>query len=241
MNRVHRGDIGDIMSAQCYWIWGKSKWHFQQRKDGWSDMEYQCRAWPYFTWLSGDHIVEQHLHNIDVIHWALQANPVTAVAVGGRQQRTGPEFGNVYDHFAVEFEYPGGILVTSMCSQQEGTVEKISERVVGNKGVAYTEEVLGKIEGQNAYEYKGSSPNPYVKEHGDLIESIRKGEPLNEGKFAAESNMAAILGRTAAYTGMSVKWEWLMQKSQLDLSPVKYEFGPLPAGEVAVPGKTKLA
>ncbi len=241
MKRVHRGDIGDILSAQCFWMWDKSKWHFQPRKDGWNDMEYQLRVWPYFTWLSGDHIVEQHMHNIDVIHWALQANPINAIGRGGRQQRTGPEFGNVYDHFAVEFEYPGGIYVTSMCSQMDGTTSKILERVVGSKGVAHTEEVLGRIEGENAYEYKGSSPNPYVKEHGDLIESIRDAKPLNEGKFAAESNMAAILGRTAAYTGTSVKWDWMMERSQLDLAPLKYEFGPLPVAEVAIPGKTQLA
>jgi myo-inositol 2-dehydrogenase/D-chiro-inositol 1-dehydrogenase len=241
MKRVHDGQIGDIKAAQCYWIQGSSKWHFRPRQEQWSDMEWQCRVWPYFTWLSGDHIVEQHMHNIDVIHWALQANPINAVGVGGRQQRTGPEFGNIYDHFAIEFEYPGGIRVTSMCSQMDGTIKKVSERIIGTEGDAYTEEVLGRIEGANAYEYKGSDPSPYVKEHADLIESIREGEPLNEGKFAAESNMAAILGRTAAYTGSSVKWEWMMQRSQLDLAPANYELGPLPVAEVAIPGKTKLA
>jgi predicted dehydrogenase len=241
MKRVHDGQIGDIKAAQCYWIQGRSKWHFRPRQEEWSDMEWQCRVWPYFTWLSGDHIVEQHMHNIDVIHWALQANPINAVGVGGRQQRTGPEFGNIYDHFAIEFEYPGGIRVTSMSSQMDGTIKKVSERIIGTKGDAYTEEVLGRIEGANAYEYKGSDPSPYVKEHADLIASIREGEPLNEGKFAAESNMAAILGRTAAYTGSSVKWEWMMQRSQLDLAPANYELGPLPVAEVAIPGKTKLA
>jgi len=104
MKRVHNGDLGEIVGGQAYWNWGSSKWHWEERQPGWSDMEWQIRCWPYFTWLSGDHIVEQHLHNMDVINWAIGSHPVSCLGMGGRQSRTGPEFGNIWDHFTVEYE-----------------------------------------------------------------------------------------------------------------------------------------
>jgi predicted dehydrogenase len=116
MKRVHNGDLGEVVGGQAYWNWGSSKWHWEERKPGWSDMEWQIRCWPYFTWLSGDHIVEQHLHNMDVINWAIGSHPVSCLGMGGRQSRTGPEFGNIWDHFTVEYEYPNGVRVMSMCS-----------------------------------------------------------------------------------------------------------------------------
>lgn len=240
MKRIHEGDIGQIVAAQCYWNWGKSVWHFDERQSGWSDMEWQCRNWPYFTWLSGDHIVEQHLHNLDVVNWAIGSHPVQALGMGGRQVRTAPEFGNIFDHFAVEFEYPNGVLVSSMCQQIHGCTSRVAERVVGTKGVAYADENNSFIEGQNPYKYEGDSPNPYVQEHVDLIASIRSNQPLNEGKRVAESTMTAILGRMSAYTGRALKWDWAMNASKLDLSPAKYEMGDLPVRPVAVPGKTQL-
>ena len=238
MKRIHRGDIGEIVGGQCYWNMGEL-W-VKKRQTGWSDMEWQCRNWLYFTWLSGDHIVEQHVHNLDIINWAIGTHPVQAMGMGGRQVRTGPEYGNIFDHFAVEYEYPNGARVLSMCRQTAGCHQQVSERLVGTKGQTYTDGSTGFIKGQNPFKYEGESPNPYVQEHADLIASIRKGKPLNEGKRIAESTLTAIIGRMSAYTGRALKWDWAMNASKLDLSPPKYEMGDLPVRPVAIPGKTKL-
>lgn len=239
MKRIHRGNIGEVVGGQCYWNMGEL-W-VKKRQTGWSDMEWQCRNWLYFTWLSGDHIVEQHVHNLDIINWTIGTHPVQAMGMGGRQVRTGPEYGNIFDHFAIEYEYPNGARVLSMCRQTAGCHEQVSERVVGTKGKTYTDGSTGFIEGQNPFKYEGESPNPYVQEHADLIASIRRGKPLNEGQQVAESTLTAIMGRMSAYTGRALKWDWVMNASKLDLSPPKYDFGiDLPVRPVAVPGKTKL-
>ncbi len=235
MKRIHDGAIGELVAGQCYWNQGEL-W-VKKREPGMSDMEWQCRNWLYFTWLSGDHIVEQHVHNIDVINWAFGTLPVKVMGMGGRQARTGPEYGNIYDHFAVEFEYPNGVRVLSMCRQIPGCADRIEERVVGTKGVAFG---YGEIKGENPWKFEGEEPSPYVQEHADLISSIRRGQPLNEGRRIAESTMCAIIGRMSAYTGRAISWEWAMNSSKLDLSPKSYEFGPNPVDPVAVPGFTPL-
>ncbi len=143
--------------------------------------------------VSGDQPCEQHVHNLDIINWALGAHPVQCMSMGGREVRTGPEHGNIFDHFAVEYEYPNGVRVTSMCRQMAGCTERVSERVVGTKGATYTDQSVGFIEGQNAYKYDGPAPDPYVQEHADLIKSIREGRPVNEGKQVAESTLTAII------------------------------------------------
>jgi len=238
MKRIHNGDMGELVSGQCYWnqdgLWVKKK------RPEWSDMEWQCRNWLYFTWLSGDHIVEQHVHNIDVINWAMGSHPVECLGMGGREVRTGPEYGNIFDHFAVEFKYPNGARVLSMCRQMDGCAGQVSERVAGTNGTCYTDGSNGYIEGPNAYKYEGKSPSPYVQEHADLIAGIRQGRPLNEGRRVAESVMTAIMGRMSAYTGRALQWDWVMNASKLDLRPPKYEFGDLPVRPVAIPGKTEL-
>jgi predicted dehydrogenase len=234
MKRIHKGDIGEIVAAQCYWNGGG--WDGPTGKPThMSEMEWQIRHWIHFTWLSGDQIVEQHIHNIDVVNWALGSHPVQAMGMGGREVRAGE--GNIFDHFAVEFEYPNGVRVLSMCRHMAGCTDRVSERIVGTKGVAFPDR---KIEGDNAYTYEGSAPNPYIQEQTDLIASIRSGEPLNEGQQVAESTMAAILGRMSAYTGRALKWDWAMNASKLDLSPAKYEFCDLTVRPVSVPGKTLL-
>jgi len=241
MKRVHSGQIGEIVAAQCYWNSGNmAPWGVRERQPSWTDMEWQCKNWFFFVWLCGDHIVEQHLHNIDAVNWAIGSHPIKAMGVGGREVRTGPEYGNIFDHFAIEYEYSNGARVLSMCQQIEGCHRQVSERVVGTKGSLYTDGALGYIEGQNAYKYDGPNPNPYVQEHTDLIAAIRTNKPINEGRRVAESTMTAILGRTSAYTGRAIKWDWVMNASKLDLTPSKYEFGDLPVRPVAVPGKTKL-
>jgi predicted dehydrogenase len=235
MQKIHDGAIGEVIGGQCYWNMG-GLW-VKKQTEGMSDMEWQCRNWLYFTWLSGDHIVEQHVHNIDVINWAFGTHPVSVMGMGGREVRTGAEYGNIFDHFAVEFEYPNGARVLSMCRQTDGCSNRVSERIVGTKGSAYGD---GRIKGENAWKYDGPQPNPYVVEHKDLIASIRSGKPLNEGKRVAESTLCAIMGRMSAYTGRAMNWDWAVKSSKLDLTPAKYEFGPLPVGPVAVPGKTQL-
>jgi predicted dehydrogenase len=236
IRRIHDGQIGEIVAAQGYWnggdMLGYWKWY---EKEGRSDMEWQCRSWPWFTWTSGDHIVEQHVHNLDVLNWALQAHPVQCVGMGGRAVR---DLGNIYDHFAVEYEYPDGVRVSSMCRQINGNTDRIAERVVGTKGVADVDQ--GVISGERPYEYEGPDPDHYVMEMADLIQSIRAGSPINEGRQVAESTMNAIMGRMSAYTGRALSWDWAMKGSKLDLRPEKYEWVDLPVRPVAVPGKTQL-
>ncbi len=243
MRRVHDGELGEIVGGQAYWNWGSSKWHWEPRQAAWSDMEWQIRCWPYFVWLSGDHIVEQHLHNMDVINWAIGSHPVSCLGMGGRQSRTGPEFGNIWDHFTVEYEYPNGVRVMSMCSQIEGSTQRIGERVLCQKGATVTDRSMGYIEdtkGRKVYTYSDPIHSGEVTQFANLINSIRDGRPINECHRIAETTMTLILGRMSAYTGRAIKWDWAMKVSKLDLSPEKLEFGPMPVAPVAVPGKTSL-
>jgi myo-inositol 2-dehydrogenase / D-chiro-inositol 1-dehydrogenase len=237
MERIHGGAIGDIVGGQVYWNQGGLWMH--RRQPEWSDAEWQIRNWLYFTWLSGDHIVEQHMHNIDVANWALGAHPVKAVGVGGRQCRIDPAYGHVYDHFAVDFEYPNGARVLSICRQIDRAARYVGERFVGTRGTSDGKSV---IEGAAPWRLAPDAPktNPYVQEHTDLIASIRAGQPLNEGRQVAESTLAAIMGREAAYTGQEITWDELLASEQ-DLVPPDVSFGPMPVAPVAMPGQTVLA
>jgi myo-inositol 2-dehydrogenase / D-chiro-inositol 1-dehydrogenase len=241
MKRVFDGQIGKLVGGQAYWHWGHANWHFAKRKPEWSDMEWQIRCWPYFSWLSGDHIVEQHLHNMDIINWAMGSPPIKCQGMGGRQARTSPDYGNIYDHFAVEYEYPGGVRVSSYCSQIEGSYSRVVERLVGSKGTATMNRGYGFIEGQNPYKYEGKMISGFVKEHADLIDSIRQGKPINEARSLAESTLTLIMGRMSAYTGRELSWKWVLNSSKLKLGPEKYDLkAPLPVDPIAIPGKTKL-
>ncbi len=234
IKRIHDGEIGKILAAQCYF--NTSELWNHGRQPEWSDMEWQCRNWLYFTWLSGDHIVEQHIHNLDVINWALQAHPVKCVALGGRQKRTDPAYGSIFDHFTVDYEYPDGVRVMSMCRQQDGTTSNVSERVVGTKGYANCAGSIG-FKNKQLWKYEGPNPGPYVQEHTDLITSIRAGKPLNEAQQIAESSLTAIMARMSAYTGQEITWDQAMNSKE-NLMVDKLELGPLPVAPVAVPGKT---
>jgi predicted dehydrogenase len=246
MKRVHGGDLGEIVAGQCSWTMGalwleRAAENWKNKTDKkWSDMEWQVRNWLFTGWASGDHIVEQHVHNLDVINWALGSHPVKCVGMGGRQARTDPMFGNIYDHFAIEYEYPNGVRVLSMCRQTAGAAESVAERVVGSKGVTFSDSTDANIKGLKAWQNDAASPNPYVVEHADLIASIRAGKPLNEGKQVAESTLTAIMGRMSAYTGRALSWDWVLNASKLDLTPGKLELTSLPALEISVPGKTAL-
>jgi predicted dehydrogenase len=174
------------------------------------------------------------------MNWVMNAHPVQCIGLGGRQVRTGPEYGDVYDHFAIEYEYPGGVRVEYMGAQMDKVTDRQDNRVVGTKGQAYTDSGNFIIEGAKPYKYDGPSPDPVIQQHADQIAAIRKGEHLNEGKRVAESTMTCIMGRMSAYTGRALKWDWVMNASKLDLTPAKYEFGDLPPRPVAMPGQTPL-
>jgi len=243
MKRIHDGMIGEVVSAQCYWNQG-TLWVHDRKKD-YNDVEWQMRNWLYFTWLSGDHIVEQHVHNLDVINWAFGGPPAMVYGMGGRAARKGKRHGNIYDHFCIEYEYANKARTISMCRQTARASNRVSERVAGTKGVS---DCAGKIwsydkggsKGKLLWEYKGPYPNPYVEEHKDLIASIRSGKPLNEAKRVAESTLTAIAGRMSCYTGRAMKYDWAMKSSKLDLVPADLKFGPKPVAEVSKPGSTKL-
>jgi myo-inositol 2-dehydrogenase/D-chiro-inositol 1-dehydrogenase len=235
LKQVHDRAIGPIVAARCYWNQG-TLW-VKQRQPGWSDMEYQMRNWYYFTWLCGDHIVEQHVHNLDVVNWALQGHPVRAVGMGGRQVRTGPEYGHIYDHFAIDYEYDNDIHVMSMCRQIDNCENSVSEALVGTKGSCQANRYT--ITGEKQWRFRGKDNDPYLQEHTDLIECIRSGKPVNELKDVAESTLTAIMGRMSAYTGKAVTWDQALN-SQEDLMPTELTWGKRPFPAVAMPGQTKL-
>src|SRR5688572_19862837 len=236
IERIQGGAIVDIMSGQVFWNQG-GLWS-RERKPEWTDAEWQIRNWLYFTWLSGDHIVEQHVHNIDVANWVMGGHPVKAVGVGGRQFRTDPKYGHIYDHFAIDFEYPDGARVVSMCRQIEGTRGKIGEHFIGTAG---TSDPSAFIQGARPWKYEAPERrvSPYVQEHTDLVASLRAGKPLNELQQVAESTLTAIMGREAAYTGQEITWDQILAAKQ-DLVPPSVAFGPLEVPPVPMPGRTKL-
>jgi myo-inositol 2-dehydrogenase/D-chiro-inositol 1-dehydrogenase len=240
IKRIKDGAIGKVAAGQVYWTQGGA-W-VKERKPEWTDMEWQLRNWMYFTWLAGDHIVEQHMHQHDIANWVIGSTPRLCIGVGGRQVRIDPAYGHIYDHFAVDYEYPNGARVTSICRQTDGCYNRVGENFIGTKGSAIPESKIVDEAGKNIWKYEApedAEANPYVLEHADLIASIRAGKPLNEAKTAAESTLTAIMGRMAAYTGKIVTWTQAMN-SKLDLMPKKLEFGPIPTPPVAMPGKDLL-
>ncbi len=240
MKRVHDGAIGRILAARCYWNTG-GLW-VKRRQPEWTDMEWQLRNWLYFTWLSGDHIVEQHVHNLDAVNWAMAAHPVRAVGMGGRQVRTDPAYGHIYDHFAIDYEYESGCHLMSMCRQIDGCEKNVSEALIGDKGSCHLD-ILGvnryRITGANRWRLRGKENNAYVQEHADLIESIRSGRKINELKDMAESTLTAIMGRMSAYTGQAITWEQALNSTE-KLGPAKPQWGDLPVPPVAIPERTEL-
>lgn len=237
MEQVASGAIGDVTHASCYWNQGGLWVH--ERKSEYSDMEWQCRNWLYFCWLSGDHIVEQHVHNLDVVNWAFGATPARCLGMGGRQMRTDPKYGNIFDHFAIEYEYPDGRRALSMCRQIDGCASRVEEVISGTKGRLLTRPGFAEVSGAASWRFSAANPNPYVVEHQNLIAAIRAGSRLNEGVRVAESTLTAIMGRMSAYTGQEVTWEQALN-SKLDLSPPEYAFGDLPIRPVPEPGRTPM-
>jgi predicted dehydrogenase len=241
MKRIHNGDLGKITSGQaCKLVTALKSWGPTSRKAEWSDMEWQIRRWLFHTWLSGDFIVEQHIHNLDLINWALNAHPVRCTGIGGRQARTDKIYGDVYDHMAVEYVYPDGVRIEYKGAQIDGINIRSDQRLFGTKGKAYFDFGRAVIEGHYPFDYGGEMPDPCLRQHADQIDAIRNGKPLNEAVRVAESTLTAIMGRMSAYTGKSLKWSWVMNVSKLDLRPAEYKFGDLPEPIVAIPGVTRL-
>ena len=241
VNRIHAGELGQIVGGHEYYMTGPI-W-VKPRQAGMSDMEYQMRNWYYFTWLSGDHIVEQFVHNIDAYNWIMGAHPVKALATGGRIQRNSEEYGHIYDHFSVEFEYPNEVKIQASCRQFLNTQRHVINRVVCTEGVAYVnprESWFQTHDNKVTHRMEKADDNPFVQEHIDLLESIRNNKPINEGKQIAHSTMTAILGRESAYTGKELTWDEVYN-SDLDLVPKKFEWGNMEFAQVPIPGITPLS
>ncbi len=248
--RIHDGTIGDIVALQCSYNTG-GLWHVPRQKE-WTDMEWQVRNWLYFTWLSGDHNVEQHIHSLDKMAWAMRDEyPVKAIGLGGRQVRTGPEFGHIFDHHSVVYEYANGVKLFSSCRQQDGCANDVSDHIWGTKGVCHINTgrptdggFSVKPHGGKTWAYRSpggvKEDGMYQNEHNELIASIRSGTPINNGDYMTKSTLMAIMGRMATYTGQVITWDMALNSKE-DLSPAKYEFGDLPTPPVAMPGITKFA
>ncbi len=235
IERIHNGAIGDVVA--CYAYWNQGGLWMNTRQPAWSDMEWQLKNWLYFTWLSGDHICEQHIHNMDVCNWVMQKHPVKAISLAGREVRTDPAYGHVFDHFATEYEYDNGVKMISMCRQIDGTASRVSEWVVGTKG---TSNCSNSIKGEKPFRFEGDNPSHYVEEHAHLVAGIRSGKIINEGRQVAESTLTAIMGREAGYTGSEITWEQALASTN-SLMPSNLEFGNLAVAPIAVPGQTKFA
>jgi predicted dehydrogenase len=239
LRRIHEGALGDILALQCTYNTG-ALWH-KGRNPEWSEMEYQMRNWLYFTWLSGDHIAEQHIHSLDKLAWAMgDRYPVKATSSGGRSVRTDPMYGNVYDHFNTVYEWENGVRGFSSCRQWSGAASDVSDWVYGTRGRC---NIQGAWIESGPWSWRWSSEEPdemYQNEHDALFASIRAGLPINDGAIMCKSTLMAILGRMAAYTGETITWEQACN-SEERLGPARYAWGEAPSSPIAVPGVTKFA
>ncbi len=185
-------------------------------------MYWQMKNWYYFTWLSGDFNVEQHVHYLDVSAWIMGGYPSKAIGMGGRQVRTDAMYGNIYDHHSVTYEYESGARLFSNCRQQVGCRNESSCHVQGAKGTAEVSERKFRITSDETWTFDEKKKNMYQVEHDELFAGIRSGQPLNNGEYMAKSTMLAIMGRMATYTGKEITWEQAMNSKQ-DLSPENYD------------------
>jgi myo-inositol 2-dehydrogenase/D-chiro-inositol 1-dehydrogenase len=245
VEEIHNGRIGDIVSLNSNyltgWLWNNA------RKPEWSDMEYQIRNWLYYTWLSGDHVVEQHIHSLDKALWVMKDVPPTRVtSTGGRQQRTAPEFGNIYDHFGNVFEWDMGaghiVRCFSYCRQftgQPAVATDVSDWVFGTEGIANLDQ--HKITGKSPWKKPATTPeNMYDSEHKALFGAIRSGTPLNNGDYMCKATLMGIMARESAYSGKTITWDEILNSTQ-DLSPATgFKWDKLPVQPVAVPNEYKF-
>jgi predicted dehydrogenase len=247
MKRVHDGAIGEIVSAQAWWnsagVW------VHPREEGWSEMEYQMRNWYYFNWLCGDHITEQHIHNLDVINWAMEAFPTQAQGMGGREVRKGKDYGEIFDHHYVEFQYGNGAVLNSQCRHIKGTMTKVDELLIGTKGkVFFGDARITDNKGKTIYQFDKKTENqPYQAEHDELFASVAKGVyQFSDAERTAKSTMTSILGRMATYSGLVIDWDKAIN-SGINIMPEKFDFAAMPPVlpdengiyAAAIPGVTK--
>ena len=247
--RIDQGAIGKIRSGQVYWndagVWVK------KRQAGQSELEYQMRNWYYFNWLCGDHILEQHIHNIDVANWFIGDYPVSAQGMGGRQVRNGKDHGEIFDHHFVEFTYASGAVISSQCRHIPGTMRRVDEVFQGTQGsVEIGKGLITDLEGNSQYKYPrkwGEDSNPYQVEHDRLFASIRNGGVIADAENGAMSTLTAILGRMATYTGKKITLEEALN-SELHLMPETVTWDSTPPSvpdtegnyPIPTPGKTKM-
>jgi myo-inositol 2-dehydrogenase / D-chiro-inositol 1-dehydrogenase len=240
--RVHGGEIWDLRAIYATYYTGPVKPMVPDsaRRPEWSDLEWQVRNWYNFTWLSGDGLVEQAVHSVDKIAWALRdVPPVKAVAVGGRQVPN--HSGNIFDHFEINYEYADGTRAFMGCRQQSGCYNQNADYLMGSKGTA-TIGVRPFVEytGENKWRYTGPDNDMYQTEHDELFASIRKGAPIQDGDWMSTSTLMAIMGRMAAYTGQEITWEMALQsKDALVPDPMSWDMK-LPIRPIAIPGQTRF-
>ncbi|MFN3167749.1 MAG: Gfo/Idh/MocA family protein [Phycisphaeraceae bacterium] len=242
IKQLNDGIIGDVVASYQYYC-SSTQWHLGDGEGNWDQMTYQMRNWPYFVWLSGDLITEQSIHNIDAINWAAGGPPVKAYASGGRIARTQKEFGNIYDHFDVHFEYANGVRSAFMGRHFKNATNKVENRWVGTKGELYLRPNPGRSawiakghDGQLLARNTGRDNNnqPYVEEHKELLAGIVNNAPIMEIQEVADSSLTCILGREAAYTGKELNFAFLAGQSKLKLRPEGIDDGPKP-GDVKLP------
>ena len=215
LKMIEDGAIGDFVSSQVYWVSG-GVW-VRDRKPEMSEMQYQMRNWYYFNWICGDHIAEQHVHNLDVGNWFKGANPVKAVGMGGRSQRVGKNYGEIFDHFYVEYTYADGTVMNSQSRHWNGVWSRVSESVAGTAGSAYPGMIKDRA-GKVVWRFRDKDNNPYQTEHDRLYDFIRTDTPNNDAVRTAEATLTSILGRMACYSGAEVTWDQAMN-SDLDTLP----------------------
>ncbi len=246
-DKLQSGAIGEITGGQVYWnsagVWVKD------RQPGQSELEYQMRNWYYYVWLCGDHILEQHIHNIDVANWFIGEHPISAQGMGGREVRTGPKFGEIFDHHFVEFVYPSGAVISSQCRHQPGTLNKVTEIFQGTKGtIDMSTNTIKSWDGEELFKHNArKDPNPYQVEHDHLFASVRDGGVIDNTDYGIKSTMTAILGRMATYSGQLITWDEAM-KSEISLVPSNLSWDSQPPVKpnedglypIPVPGKTKV-
>lgn len=201
--RVKDGMIGEIIQGNVYWN-GSGIW-WRKRKEGLTDVMAQVNNWYHFNYLSGDHICEQHVHNIDIANWFLGETPISAFGVGGRHFRSADQPSEIFDHFAVNLVYKSGASVASQCRQYPGQ-GRVSEDFRGTKGLCRVGEITD-YKGNVIWKFEGKSPNPYQVEHNELHEFIRKNIPHNDAHYGATSSFSAALARNSVYTGKELKWD----------------------------------
>ena len=247
--KILEGDIGKIRAGQVYWNDG-GVW-VNKRKPNQSELEYQMRNWYYFNWLCGDHILEQHIHNIDVANWFIGEYPISAQGMGGRQVRNGINHGEIFDHHFVEFSYENGAVVSSQCRHQKGCMKRVDEAFQGTKGsVEVGKGIITDLDGNIKYKYPYSlenEPNPYQVEHDKLFASIRNGGVISDTENGAKSTLTAILGRMATYSGKKLTMEDALN-SNLKLVPEEMTWNSTPPTlpdkngryKIPIPGKTKF-